>query len=98
MRAYGEKQLYENGFYGDDYAFIEEEGTFPAVLDYKRWGNRQNLLAYFTLEDGRKVIASAWKNAEYLGIPEIPIGAPVTLFFKETMGGRVFLRGVKDER
>lgn len=98
MRAYSENQLYENGINTDIYVTAEQEGVFWATLDYKRWGRNRNVLAYFTLEDGRKVMASAWQNTGYLGIPDIPMGATVRLTFKKAKNGLAYLRDIAEEK
>lgn len=50
----------------EDYSFCEQEGTFKATLIYKRWGKKSNVVAYFTFEDGRKIVTAAWRNLDYL--------------------------------
>ena len=82
----------------DIYVTAEQEGIFKATLDYKRWGRNRNVLAYFTLEDGRKIMASAWQDTGYLGIPEIPMGATVRLTFQKAKNGLAYLRGVEEEK
>ena len=75
MRAYSSlRQLEEKGVCVDEYLTNEHEGVFKARLDCKRWGKKRNVLAYFTFEDGSKVMAAAWQNTGYLGIPEIEEG------------------------
>ena len=98
MRAYSKNQLYENGIHTDIYVTAEQEGIFKATLDYKRWGRNRNVLAYFTLEDGRKIMASAWQDTGYLGIPEIPMGTTVRLTFQKAKNGLAYLRGVEEEK
>ena len=51
-----------------DYSFIDEEGTFTGQLDHKLYGKKNNIVAYITLEDGRKVIAVAYKDSNYQGL------------------------------
>ncbi len=58
-------------------------------------GARRNILAYFTFEDGSKVMASAWQNTGYLGIPEIEEGAMLTLTFEKAKNGISYLRKVE---
>mgnify|MGYP005763302075 CR=1 FL=1 len=69
MRAYSSlSQLEEKGICVDEYLTNERDGVFKARLDCKRWGKKRNILAYFTFEDGSKVMASAWQNTGYLGM------------------------------
>lgn len=96
MRAYSSfAQLEEKGIHVDEYHFMEQEGAFQARLDFKRWGKAKNILAYFTFEDGRKVVASAWNDNDYLGIPEMEEGAVLMLTFKKSKKGKVYLRKVE---
>lgn len=95
MKAYSSlRQLEEKGICVGEYLTNEREGIFKARLDYKRWGKKRNVLAYFTFEDGSKVIASAWQNTGYLGIPEIEEGAVLTLTFERTKNDIPYLRRV----
>ncbi len=95
MRAYSLKQMRDLGICVDDYKTNEKDGTFTARLDYKRWGKNCNVLAYFTFEDGSKVMASAWQNTGYLGIPEIKEGTMVMLTFETAKNGIAYLRKVE---
>lgn len=96
MRAYSSlRQLKEKGICVDEYLTNERDGVFNAQLDCKCWGKKRNVLAYFTLEDGSKVIASAWQNTGYLGIPEIEEGAMLTLTFEKAKNGVSYLRKVE---
>ena len=95
MRAYSLKQMRDLGICVDDYKTNEKDGTFTARLDYKRWGKNCNVLAYFTFEDGSKVMASAWKNTGYLGIPEIKEGTMVRFTFEKTKNDIAYLRKVE---
>ena len=82
MRAYSLRQMRDLGIYVDDYKTNEKDGIFTARLDYKRWGKNCNVLAYFTFEDGSKIMASAWKNTGYLGIPETNFVAVVKKYIR----------------
>ena len=95
MRAYSLKQFREQCNCVDDYKTNEHEGVFNARLDQKRWGKNRNILAYFTFDDGSKVMASAWQNTNYLGIPEIEEGAMLTLTFESAKNGISYLRKVE---
>lgn len=96
MRAYSSlRQLEEKGIYVDEYLTNEREGVFKARLDCKRWGKKRNVLTYFTFEDGSKIMAAAWQNTGYLGIPEIEEGAVLTLTFEKAKNGISYLRKVE---
>ena len=96
MRAYSSlRQLEEKGIYVDEYLTNERDGVFKARLDCKCWGKKRNVLAYFTFEDGSKIMAAAWQNTGYLGIPEIEEGAMLTLIFERAKNGISYLRKVE---
>ncbi len=95
FKAHSHYQMYRSDFVFSDYSFIDEEGTFRAVLDNKMWG-RMNLTAFFTFEDGRRIMASAYQNNDYyLGLPDIDVGSTLELtFLKGKRSSRICLRGV----
>ena len=95
MGAYSFRQFIDLGINVDAYKLMESEGVFNAVLDYKRWGKNRNVLAYFTFEDGSKVMASAWQNTAYLGIPEIEEGTKLIITFEKAKNGICYLRKVE---
>lgn len=95
MRAYSLKQMKSLGICVDDYKTNENDGIFIARLDYKRWGKNRNILAYFTFENGNKVMASAWQNTGHLGIPEIEEGTTLMLTFEKAKNGIAYLRKVE---
>ena len=86
---------YELNVNFDDYCFCEEEGTFKAVLDFARYGKKKNVIAYFTFEDGRKIMACAWNNMSYLGLNRIPIGTELYLTFAKKKSDSCYLRNVE---
>ena len=93
MRAYSSlRQMQNLDICVDVYLTNEREGVFKARLDCKRWGKKRNVLAYFTFEDGSKIMAAAWQNTGYLGIPEIEEGAMLTLIFERAKNGISYLR------
>ena len=92
-QAYSRRQFAESGFDTTDYAFNEIPGLHTATIDCKRWG-KHKLVTYFTLDDGRKVVAPTWPNSNYLGLAELPIGSKVELDFQHTRTGKLNLKGV----
>ena len=91
-RAITKAQFIQRGYDTTDYHFIEETGTFQARLDLKVWGKRW-LECFFTLSDGRKILACTFPEVNYLGIAEIPIGSELTLTFeKAARSKRICLR------
>ena len=81
-KALSKRQFAQSDFSIEQYGLMDEEGTFRATLEFKRWGKKLNLLSYFTLEDGRKIFASSWQRDGYLGLPDIRLGSSVELTFK----------------
>lgn len=93
-RALSKNQFAESGIDTSDYRFIETEGDFVAILDLKVWGNR-NLRSFFTLEDGRKIIAYTFPRENYLGLADTPIGSVFLLIFQQAKkSGQVYLQEV----
>ena len=95
MRAYSLRQIQNLGICVDEYITNENAGVFKARLDCKRWGKNRNILAYFTFEDGSKIMAAAWQNTGYLGIPEIEEGAMLTLTFERAKNSISYLKKVE---
>lgn len=69
--------------------------TVIARLDLKAWMKaRGRLRAFFTCEDGQKIIAFLCSFNNYLGFRDIPVGSRLKLTFSETEKG-VFLGKVE---
>ena len=95
MKTCSIRKSYYNGMCTDEYQYIDREGTFEATLDDSFWGNSINILAFFTLSDGRKIIASAWQKDNYLGIQDIEKGAKLLITFEKNKKGIPYLRKVE---
>ena len=93
QRALSRRQFAESGFDGTGYTFNEEQGLHTGTIDCKRWG-KQKLVTYFTLDDGRKVVAPTWPKSNSLGLAELPVGSRVELDFQPTRTGKLNLKGV----
>ena len=91
--ALSRRQFRESEFDDSGYQFNLQSGEFVATIDCKRWG-KHKLVTYFTLDDGRKVVAPTWPNSNYLGLAELPIGSRVELDFQHTRTGKLNLKGV----
>lgn len=80
----------------NEYNFIDETGTFEGFLMHKHFGKKENIVAYIMLNDGRKIIAVAYKEPNnYLGLDMINENERVILTFKERDSGRIYLSEVK---
>ena len=95
MKTCSIRKSYYNGMCTDEYQYIDREGTFEATLDDRCWGNSINILAFFTLAGGRKIIASAWQKDNYLGIQDIEKGAKLLITFEKNKKGIPYLRKVE---
>ena len=91
-RALSWNEFVGSGFDGRDYKYPDFEGDFIARMDCKRWGSKKNLIAYFTLRDGRKIIAVAWAERNYMGLADIPAGSYVRLTFGISAKGSAYLK------
>lgn len=80
-KVYSIKQMDEVGFDPLPYKMMEQEGEFKAILDFKRWGKKQNLVAYFSVKNIGKIVASTFWNREYLNLKEIPTGSKLIITF-----------------
>ncbi len=77
-----------------DYALNLEPGDFFAVLDLKTEAPRC-LRAFFTFEDGRRIMAAAQWWQSYLGLYQIPSGSKVKLHYDANKRGEVYLTAVE---
>lgn len=80
-KVYSMNQMTDIGFDPLPYKMMEQEGEFKATLDFKRWGRKQNLVAYFSVDEIGKIVASTFWNREYLNLKEIPIGSRLIITF-----------------
>mgnify|MGYP003216405641 CR=1 FL=1 len=94
-RALSWNQFVESGFDDSDYDFPDFEGTFTATIACKRWHKHSNLLAYLDLDDGRKVLSSAWSENNYYGLADIPIGSKIKVKFVRSKSGKCYIRSVE---
>lgn len=95
IRAYTKRQLCDVGFDKKDYIVNTIEEECLATIDCKEWGTRGHLIGYFTLQDGRKILAATWQWDGFLGLMDIPFGSTVALTFKKASTGTVYLKNVR---
>lgn len=91
----GRLEFIKSDIDASDYLFMTEEGEFEATVNLKRWGKNGELINFFTLSDGRKIVSNTWWNNDYLGTAYIPDGTKVALTFKKTRKGFYALKFVK---
>lgn len=77
-----------------DYVLNLEPGEFLAVLDMKAEA-RRCLRAFFTFDDGRRIMSTTHWWQRYLGLYDIPNQSRVKLCYEATNRGEVYLRGVE---
>lgn len=94
-KVYSMKQMDEVGFDPLPYKMMEQEGEFKATLDFKRWGKKQNLVAYFNIEEVGKIVASTFRNREYLNLRLIPIGSKLIITFYRKGNTGNYLRKIQ---
>ncbi|MBE7005943.1 MAG: hypothetical protein E7424_02195 [Ruminococcaceae bacterium] len=77
-----------------DYVLNLEPGDFFAVLDLKAEA-RRCLRAFFTFNDGRRIMSTVHWWQCYLGIYDIPSGSRVKLHYDKNSHGEVYLTAVE---
>ena len=95
-RAYSQMQFKQLELDTCEYKYNNDKGVFIATLDIKLWGKKKNLLAFFTFDNGQKVISSAPSFQDYYGIADIPIGAKLELTYTANKKGAVYLTAVRE--
>lgn len=97
IRAYSQIQFQESGFDPSDYEFNEQEGEFIGILQCKKYGKKRNVIAYVELEDGRKIMCTAFQTPnDYLGILDIDMSKKVKLTFNRSKTGNIRLSSVEE--
>lgn len=95
-KAYSNNEFANLDFGISEYEFNDEPGTFEGTLIVKKWGRKKNVIAYVDLDDGRKIMCVAYQDNNYLGLPDMAMGAKVRLTY--TIGvrsGKVQLTAVE---
>ena len=83
MRAYSKIQFAMSDFDRTGYKFSEIEGAFTGTLVCKNWGKKCNIVAYVDLDDGRKIICTAFQKPDkYLGLDTYEVGQRLKLTYK----------------
>lgn len=72
-RALSRSQIFEIGFPYADFNNNVDEGAYTGILVMKEWGKKPCLHCYFILEDGQKIVLTAYfKDSLYKpGISDI---------------------------
>ena len=96
MRILSRNQFAMSNFSRDGYEFNEIEGTFKGTMRFAVWGRKCNAIAYVELDDGRKIMCTAFqKPGDYLGIPEIDFGTRVEVVYERGKRGNIRLKSIQ---
>ena len=96
MRAYSKRQFAMSDFDRTGYSFNEMEGVFTGTLVCKNWGKKCNIVAYVDLDDGRKIICTAFQQQDnYLGLEDYKFGERLKVTYQRNKRGNNKLIAVK---
>ena len=96
MRAYSKRQFAMSDFDRTGYSFNEMEGVFTGTLVCKNWGRKCNIVAYVDLDDGRKIICTAFQQQDnYLGLEDYKVGERLKVTYQRNKRGNNKLIAVK---
>ena len=96
MRILSRNQFEMSNFNRDGYEFNEIEGTYKGIMRFAVWGRKCNAIAYVELDDGRKIICTAFQKPDnYLGIPELDFGTRVEVVYEKGKRGNIRLKSIK---
>ena len=96
MGAYSRRQFAMSDFDRTGYSFNEMEGVFTGTLVCKNWGRKCNIVAYVDLDDGRKIICTAFQKPDnYLGLDTCEVGQRLHLIYKINKKGNYKLIAVQ---
>ncbi len=95
IRALSKHQNNESGFDSSEYTLNEKEGVFEGTLIIKRWGKKRNIHAFVDLDDGRKIMCTAFQvPGNYLGLPDHDPGVRLKLEFNRTRNDNIRLNKI----
>ena len=98
MRILSRNQFAMSNFNREGYGFNEIEGTFKGTMRFAVWGKKSNAIAYVELDDGRKIMCTAFQQPDnYLGIPEIDFGRRVIVTYERGKRGNIRLKSIQTE-
>ena len=96
MRILSRNQFAMSNFSREGYEFNEIEGTFKGTMRFAVWGRKYNAIAYVELDDGRKIMCTAFQQPDdYLGIPEIDFGTRVEVVYERGKRGNIRLKSIQ---
>lgn len=98
MRILSRNQFAMSNFNREGYGFNEIEGAFVGTLQFAVWGRKFNAIAYVELDDGRKIMCTAFSQPDdYLGIPQIDFGTRVKVVYERNKRGNIRLKSIERE-
>ncbi len=89
-KVYTQEELQAHNILTDGYRFLLQPGVYFARLDLKA-KSKSCLRVFFTLDDGRKILATTQWFQRYLGFYEIPVGTRLRLVYEKKTGDGVYL-------
>lgn len=96
MSVYSTFQFEDSGFNAEGYVLNEKEGNYIGKLMCKKYGKKCNIIAYVILDDGRKIICTAFQNQkDYLGLKDIEVGSKLELTYSKSKTGKIQLSDLK---
>lgn len=86
--ALSKNQFAMSDFNGEGYELNELEGTFTGTLRCSKWGRKCNIVCFVELDDGRKIICTAFQQPNYyLGLDRYDIGDRLEVTYKKNSRG-----------
>ena len=96
MRILSRNQFAMSNFSRYGYEFNEIEGTFKGTMRFAVWGRKCNAIAYVELDDGRKIICTAFQQQNnYLGLEDYKVGERLEVTYQRNKRGNNKLIAVK---
>lgn len=94
--ALSRNQFARSDFSREGYTLNEVEGTFTGTLMCSVWGRKCNIICYVELDDGRKIICTAFQQQDnYLGLEDYSIGERLEVTYQKNKRGNNKLIAVK---
>ena len=94
--ALSRNQFARSDFRRECYTLNEVEGTFTGTLMCSVWGRKCNIICYVELDDGRKIICTAFQQQDnYLGLEDYKVGERLEVTYQRNKRGNNKLIAVK---
>lgn len=87
-KVYTRRQILELGFDTFEYKYLERAGVLFGNLDNRCYGKNSNMLLFFTLNSGEKVVICVYRKYDYRGFRDIDNGSYCKLYVGFTNTGK----------